>query len=95
MNQQPTYEELLQENLQLIGQVTILEKSFAALKGLSDSDPYPVLQFSKNGQVLMHSNKAGQDIIEYLDNPNNLKKKQAWYDRIRETFASGKKATIE
>lgn len=95
MSQQPTYEELLQENLQLIGQVTILEKSFAALKDLSDSDPYPVLQFSKNGQVLMYSNKAGQDIIEYLDNPNNLKKKQAWYDRIRETFASGKKATIE
>lgn len=43
----------------------------------------------------MYSNRAAQDIIEYLDDPNNLKKKQAWYERISKAFDSGEKSTIE
>lgn len=61
----------------------------------ADLDPNPVFRFSKNGRVLMYANQAGEEIINYLDDPNNLRKKQNWYGQLQKTFDSGEESTIE
>ena len=73
----------------------LLEKQVVEWRDFADADPNPIFRFSKNGQVLMYSNLAGQGIIDYLDDPNNLKKKRSWYNTISNAFATGEEATIE
>lgn len=43
----------------------------------------------------MYANQAGQEIINYLDDPNNLRKKRNWYGQLQKTFDSGEESTIE
>ena len=95
VSEKPTYEELLEENRKLSERNELLEKQVVEWRDFADSDPNPIFRFSKNGQVLMYSNQAGQGIIDYLDDPNNLKKKRSWYNTVSNAFATGEEATIE
>ena len=95
INKEPTYEDLVVRCKQLEERNNALELQLSDTNGFADLDPNPVFRFSKNGRVLMYANQAGKDIIKYLDDPNNLKKKLDWYGQLQKTFESGEESSIE
>lgn len=60
-----------------------------------EEDPNPVLRFSHPNHDLLYSNDAGQEVIDFIQSPNNKEFKVTLVSMLEQSFSSNTASSIE
>lgn len=68
----------------------LMEEELNSIANIPAENPNPTFRFSIHGQILLYSNPASNNTLNFFDNEDNKEIKQEWVKQINETYRYGK-----
>ena len=68
----------------------LMEEELNSIANIPAEDPNPTFRFSVHGQILLYSNPASDNTLNFFDNEDNKEIKHEWVKQINETYRYGK-----